>query len=173
MTIIVTVKKVKKLSHPRFISTLTYDIEWVEGDASEGEEAEYGLDDGLGHAHHAGGEGGADGRAQELRVGEHTAGEDEQREHQAEPRLQAARARPDGGGLAQHEAEGEEDGQRVVAVDVQHLQDPLVVLLRALLHEGEVAGLGHSQCTHDDDQRSAFRSDSEMMENFPRGVLGQ
>ena len=44
----------------------------MELNPSEGEEAQEGLEDWLAHPDHACGEGRADGRAQELRVGQHT-----------------------------------------------------------------------------------------------------
>ena len=46
-----------------------------------------------------------------------------------------------GGRLPQDDAEGQKDGQSVVAVHVDHLQDTLVALLRAFLDESEVASL--------------------------------
>ena len=46
-----------------------------------------------------------------------------------------------GGRLPQDDAEGQKDGQGVVAVHVDHLQDALVALLRAFLDESKVASL--------------------------------
>ena len=108
---------------------------------AECEEAEDGLEDGLGHAHEAGGEGGADRGAQELGVGEDTAGYDEEPEHQAEPGVQGVQRLADGGRLPQDDAQGQKDRQRVVAVHEDHLQDTLVALLGAFLDESKVTGL--------------------------------
>ena len=110
-------------------------------DPAECEEAEDGLEDGLGHAHEAGGEGGADRGTEELWVGEDTAGDYEEPEHQAEPGVQRVQRLADGGRLPQDDAQGQKDGQRVVAVDEDHLQDTLVALLGAFLDESEVTGL--------------------------------
>ena len=46
-----------------------------------------------------------------------------------------------GGRLPQDDAEGQKDGQGVVAVHVDHLQDALVALLGAFLDKREVTGL--------------------------------
>jgi hypothetical protein len=50
---------------------LTHCVEGMELDPAEGEEAEDCLEDGLADAHHAGGEGRAHCRTQELRVRQH------------------------------------------------------------------------------------------------------
>ena len=50
---------------------LTHSVERVELNPAKGEEAEEGLEHGLAHAHHAGGERRAHCRAQELRVRQH------------------------------------------------------------------------------------------------------
>ena len=59
----------------------------MELDSAKCEEAEDSLEDGLGHAHQAGGQGGADCGAQELRVGEDTARDNEEAEYEAKPSL--------------------------------------------------------------------------------------
>ena len=56
-------------------------------DSAKCEEAEDSLEDGLGHAHEAGGEGGADCGTQELRVGEDTARDNEEAKYEAKPGL--------------------------------------------------------------------------------------
>ena len=66
---------------------LTYDVQRMELDSAKCEEAEDGLEDGLGHAHEAGGEGGADCGTQELRVGEDTARDNEEAKYEAKPGL--------------------------------------------------------------------------------------
>ena len=110
-------------------------------DPAKCEEAEDSLEDGLGHAHEAGGEGGADCGAQELRVGEDTARDNEEAEYEAKPSLQSVQGLANGGWLPQDDAEGQKDGQSVVAVHVDHLQDALVALLRAFLDKSKVASL--------------------------------
>ena len=119
----------------------TYDVEGMELDTAECEEAEDGLEDGLGHAHEAGGEGGADRGAEELGVGEDTARDYEEAKHEAESGLQPVKGLADGGRLPQDYAEGQKDGQGVVAVHEDHLQDTLVALFRAFLYKSEVASL--------------------------------
>ena len=107
-------------------------------DPSKCEDAEDCLEDGLGHTHKAGGEGGADCSAQELRVGEDTARDNEEAEYEAKSGLQKVQGLANGGRLPQDHAEGQKDGQGVLAVHVDHLQDALVTLLRAFLDESEV-----------------------------------
>ena len=109
----------------------TYDVQRVKLDPAKCEEAEDCLEDGLGHAHKASGEGGADSGAQELRVGEDTARDNEEAEYEAKPGLQSVQGLANGGGLPQDDAEGQKDGQGVVAVHVDHLQDAFVTLLRS------------------------------------------
>ena len=110
-------------------------------DPTKCEEAEDSLEDGLGHAHEAGGEGGADCSTQELRVGEDTARDNEEAEYEAKPGLQSVEGLANGGWLPQDDTEGQKDGQGVVAVHVDYLQDALLTLLRAFLDESEVTGL--------------------------------
>ena len=110
-------------------------------DPAECEEAEDGLEDRLGHTHQAGGQGGADSGAQELGVGEDTARDDQEAEHEAELGVKVVQRLAYGGRLPEDDAQGQEDGQRVVAVHVDHLQDALVALLGAFLDKREVPGL--------------------------------
>ena len=58
-------------------------------DSAKCEEAKNCLDDRFCHSNEAGCEGGAHSGAEELRVGEDTAGDDEEAEHQEEPSLEA------------------------------------------------------------------------------------
>ena len=110
-------------------------------DPTECKEAKDGLEDGLGHTHQAGGQGGADRGAQELGVGEHTARNDKEAEHEAELGVKIVQWLAYWGRLPEDDAQGQEDGQRVVAVHVDHLQDALVALLGAFLDKREVTGL--------------------------------
>ena len=110
-------------------------------DSAKCEEAEDSLEDGLGHAHEAGGQGGADCGTQELRVGEDTARDNEEAEYEAKPGLKSVQGLANGGRLPQDDAQGQKDGQGVVAVHVDHLQDALVALFRAFLDESKVASL--------------------------------
>lgn len=75
-------------------------------DAAECEESEDSLEDRLGHTHEAGGQGGADSRAQELGVGEHTAGDNQEAEHEAELGVQGVQRLAYGGGLPEDDAQG-------------------------------------------------------------------
>ncbi len=105
---------------------LTNNIERVELNPAEGEEAEHGLYDGLGHADHAGGECQANCSTHELSPGEHVAREDEQHEHQGEPWLGGTEALPHSPWLPHDHWHGEEDRQHVEAVDMQHLHSARV-----------------------------------------------
>ena len=110
-------------------------------DPTECEEAKDCLEDGLGHPHQTGGQGGADRGAEELGVGENTARDDQEAKHEAELGVKIVQRLAYGGRLSEDDAQGQEDGQRVVAVHVDHLQDALVALLGAFLDKREVTGL--------------------------------
>ena len=92
------------------------------------EEAEDGLYDRLGHAHHAGGEGGADRRAQELGVGEDAAGEYEEREHERKAGVQRRDGGADVGRFPEYHGDGDEDGEGVVAIDIQHFHNTFRII---------------------------------------------
>ena len=110
-------------------------------DPAKCEEAEDSLEDGLCRAIKAGCKGGADCGTQELRVDEDTARDNEEAKHEAKPGLQSVQGLANGGSLPQDDAKGQKDGQGVIAVHIDHLQDTLVALLRAFLDKSEVAGL--------------------------------
>ena len=110
-------------------------------DPSKCEEPQYGLYDWLGHSYHAGGESRADCSTQELWVGEDAAWQDEETKDHEEGGVQGWEGGGDVGRLAQDHGDRDEDWQSVVCIDMQHLNDTFVILLRTFLDKSQVASL--------------------------------
>ena len=95
-------------------------VQRMKFNSSKGEEAEDSLYHRLGNTNHAGGERGADSSAHELAPSENAAREDEQGEDGGETGRSRRQTHPDLGRLPHHHGHGEEYGERVEAVHMEH-----------------------------------------------------